>query len=123
MEKGVTTRSETHAGGLLSSRFGPVWAVLGAACLASVAILVFRGMRAGGPGETDGAQGTITVPAIPDSIRDEIPSTWSQPRNDPAGPGVWEECRMLGGCATGEAVISGGYDLPLRYVVHTVGPV
>lgn len=40
-----------------------------------------------------------------------------------AGPGLWEECRKLGGCATGEAKISGGHGLPNRYVVHTVGPV
>jgi len=40
-----------------------------------------------------------------------------------AGPGLWEECRKLGGCMTGEAKISGGHDLPNRYVVHTVGPV
>ncbi len=40
-----------------------------------------------------------------------------------AGPGLWEECRNLGGCATGEAKISGGHGLPNRYVVHTVGPV
>lgn len=40
-----------------------------------------------------------------------------------AGPGLWEECRKLGGCETGQAKISGGHDLPNRYVVHTVGPV
>ncbi|MDM7992674.1 MAG: PQQ-binding-like beta-propeller repeat protein [Candidatus Fermentibacter sp.] len=85
----MTIRSETLAGRLLSSRFGPLWAVLGAAGLAVVAILAFRGSRAERPEEPGQAQGTITVPAIPDSIRDEIPSTWAQPRNDPAGRGVW----------------------------------
>jgi O-acetyl-ADP-ribose deacetylase len=40
-----------------------------------------------------------------------------------AGPGLWEECKNLGGCETGEAKISGGHGLPNRFVVHTVGPV
>jgi O-acetyl-ADP-ribose deacetylase (regulator of RNase III) len=34
-----------------------------------------------------------------------------------------EECRKLGGCPTGEARITGGYELPARFVIHAVGPV
>lgn len=40
-----------------------------------------------------------------------------------AGSSLLDECKTLGGCPTGEARVTGGYNLPARYIFHTVGPV
>ena len=42
--------------------------------------------------------------------------------HDAAGPQLAEACRILGGCSVGQVKITGGFDLPCRWIIHAVGP-
>lgn len=43
--------------------------------------------------------------------------------HDAAGPELDKECARIGSCQHGEAVVTGGYDLPAKYIIHTVAPI
>ncbi|GBG70502.1 hypothetical protein CBR_g6630 [Chara braunii] len=70
-----------------------------------------------------GAAWQLEVDAVVNTTNESLDVAHSSPGlHEAAGPALAEECATLGGCRTGEAKITGGYDLPARRVIHTVGP-
>ncbi|CAM8876637.1 unnamed protein product [Rhodiola kirilowii] len=65
----------------------------------------------------------IEVDAVVNSTNENLDEAHSSPGlHAAAGPNLAEECATLGGCRTGMAKVTKGYDLPARRVIHTVGP-
>lgn len=70
-----------------------------------------------------GTPWALEVDAVVNSSNENLDEAHSSPGLHPAaGPGLAEECATLGGCRTGLAKVTSGYDLPARRVIHTVGP-
>ncbi|KAG0581322.1 hypothetical protein KC19_4G242700 [Ceratodon purpureus] len=70
-----------------------------------------------------GAPWVLEVDAVVNSSNENLDEAHSSPGLHPAaGPGLAEECATLGGCRTGLAKVTSGYDLPARRIIHTVGP-
>ncbi|KAL1551099.1 protein GDAP2 [Salvia divinorum] len=70
-----------------------------------------------------GSPWVLEVDAVVNSTNESLDESQSSPGlHEAAGPVLAEECATLGGCRTGMAKISKGYDLPARRVIHTVGP-
>ncbi|KAI5574394.1 hypothetical protein POPTR_010G161500v4 [Populus trichocarpa] len=65
----------------------------------------------------------LEVDAVVNSTNENLDEAHSSPGlHAAAGPGLAEECMTLGGCRTGMAKVTNGYDLPVRRIIHTVGP-
>ncbi|XP_027346698.1 protein GDAP2 homolog isoform X2 [Abrus precatorius] len=65
----------------------------------------------------------LEVDAVINSTNESMDEAHSSPGlHAAAGPGLAEECAVLGGCRTGMAKVTSGYDLPARRIIHTVGP-
>ncbi|CAK9210978.1 unnamed protein product [Sphagnum troendelagicum] len=70
-----------------------------------------------------GTPWALEVDAVVNSTNEGLDEAHSSPGlHAAAGPGLAEECAMLGGCRTGLAKVTSAYDLPARRVIHTVGP-
>lgn len=70
-----------------------------------------------------GSPWNLEVDAVVNSTNEILEEAHSSPGlHAAAGPGLAEECALLGGCRTGMAKVTNAYDLPARRVIHTVGP-